>query len=193
MPQKKCHFQGLSRVPFGFRSRFWFLFVFCAHFLRLGEAAVPGPVSDPIASPDWFLPHTPDFCIGTMNPSGITNKLDLFGLFPPGWWHVAETQASQYQQCLFQQKLGAIARAQNRVLRSCLGAPAPLRAGSDHAGSWTGVLSFGDCPLRGVPMNWPHGEFASGRICVATAYMFGIEVSGATVYLPPRGPTHPDA
>lgn len=42
-------------------------------------------------------------------------------------------------------------------------------------------------------MNWPHGEFASGRICVATAYMFGIEVSGATVYLPPRGPTHPDA
>lgn len=158
---------------------------------------VPGPVPDfvpsDVARPSWFFPRSPDFCLGTGNPSGINNKLHVLESFPIGWWHLAETQASKFQQCCFQQKLRSISFSQDRHIRSVLGAPAPLRAGSSYAGSWTGVLSFGDCPLREVPGIWPHGEFTNGRVSLSTAYLFGLEITAATVYLPPRGPTFPQA
>ena len=40
----------------------------CAHFLRVGEAAVPGRSAEDPSSfmdpPIWTLPGTPDFCLG---------------------------------------------------------------------------------------------------------------------------------
>lgn len=46
--------------------RLWTFFVlFLNHFVRIGEAAVPGPTVGPsMDSPDWRLPSEPDFCIG---------------------------------------------------------------------------------------------------------------------------------
>lgn len=175
--------------------RLWTFFVlFLNHFVRIGEAAVPGPTVGPsMDSPDWRLPSEPDFCIGVCNPSGISNKHYLFEQFPVGWWHVAETQASKYQQRKFQKLLKSMSYQQERQLRSSLGHPAPLRAGSVSAGSWTGVLSFADASLRQIPCIWPHGEFQSGRVDVSVAFFGGLEVTAATVYCPPRGPTYPNA
>ena len=122
--------------------------VFFLSFYRVGEATVPGP-SD--TSPDAFV-DAPSWtlCIGVGNPSGINNKLYTLDFFPRGF-HLAETQASRAQQILVQSHLRAVSARQNRNLRSCVGAPAPLRPGPQHAGSWTGVLNFGDCHLRQVP------------------------------------------
>lgn len=177
-------------------SRFWIFFVFWLSCFRIGEAAVPGPaphVPSDIVQPDWFFPAKPDFSIGIGNPSGISNKFHLLDGFPIGWWHFAETQASKYQQCCLQGKLAAISRSQQRCIRSIMGAPAPLRPGSQFAGSWTGVLSFGDCPLRDIPCPWPNGEFSTGRVSLSMAFLYGLEITAATVYLPPRGPTFPHA
>ncbi len=129
----------------------------------------------------------------TANVNQKINKLHLLDHFPIGWWHLAETQASQYQQCCLRSKLASISRLQERRIRTIMGAPAPLRSGSQFAGSWTGVLSFGACPLREIPCTWPNGEYSTGRVCLSMAFLFGIEITAATVYLPPRGPTHPEA
>ena len=113
--------------------------------------------------------------------------------FPRGWWHLAETQASKFQQCCLQSQLRSISITQGRCIRSVMGAPAQLRAGSSHAGSWTGVLSFGDCPLRELPVVSNNGEHSSGRLSFSTAFLSGIEITAATVYLPPKGPSYPNA
>lgn len=177
-------------------SRLWTFLVFFCFFARIGEAAVPGPATSDlsdIADPSWFHASPPGFCIGIGNPSGISNKLHVLESFPIGWWHLAETQASKFQQCCLQRRLQCISKNQNRCIRSVLGAPAPLRAGSSEAGSWTGVLSFGDCPLREVPVVLNNGEYSNGRVSFSTAHLSGFEISAATVYLPPRGPSYPNA
>ena len=177
--------------------RFWtFCFLLGARFCRIGEAAVPGPAMDFgsfVGSPSWTLPGTPNFCVGTFNPSGISNKFHMLGYFPTGWWHAAETQASKYQQCAFQGHLRSLSKRSDRNLRSALGAPAAFRPGSTQAGTWTGVLSFGDCALRQIPCFWPSGEYESGRVLISAAHVHGLEIVSATVYLPPKGPTYPRA
>eukprot|EP00435_Cladocopium_sp_Y103_P015513 s1799_g3.t2 len=146
-----------------------------------------------IDAPPWLLQSDHDFVLGLFNPSGLSNKFHQIDHMPAGWWHVAETQASKYQQCAFQGYLGALSHRSGRLLRSTLGAPAALRPGSSTAGSWTGVLSFGDCPLRQVSCAWPSGEFESGRVLLSCANIHGLELLAATVYLPPKGPTYPNA
>ena len=96
--------------------RLWILFFFLAsHFCRIGEAAVPGPDVDSFMDlPNWNLSTKPDFCLGIGNPGGISNKHHMFGSFPVGWWHLAETQASKTQQCRFQQCLRNISFTQER-------------------------------------------------------------------------------
>lgn len=116
----------------------------------------------------------------------------MLDFLPHGWWHVAETQASK-AQCALQGYLRSLSVRSGRNLRSSLGAPAAYRPGSDHAGTWTGVLSFGDCPLKQIPCVWPSGEYESGRVLVTAAQVHGLEIVSATVYLPPRGPTYPNA
>ena len=89
--------------------------------------------------------------------------------------------------------LRSLSYRSGRSLGSSLGAPASLRPGPSYAGTWTGVLTFGDCPLRAVPCVWPHGEFDCGRVLLTTANIRRLEVFAATVYLPPRDPTYPNA
>eukprot|EP00435_Cladocopium_sp_Y103_P031561 s1432_g8.t1 len=103
------------------------------------------------------------------------------------------TEASKYQQCAMQSYLRSLSRRSGRHLRSTLGAPASLRPGSTHAGTWTGVLSFGDCAMQQIPCAWPSGEFESGRVLLSAAHVSGLEIVSATVYLPPKGPTYPKA
>lgn len=192
-----------SGFSFGFSFPLWifrlwtFLVFSLAHFCRVGEAAVPGPVfPEPdsfVDPPSWALDGVPDFCLGVFNPSGISNKFHMLDSFPVGWWHVSETQASKPQQCSFQSYLRSMGFRTGRHLRSTLGAPAGFRPGSTHAGNWAGVLSFGDCAMKHVPCVWPSGEFESGRVLMSAANIFGLEIVAATVYLPCRGPTYPNA
>ena len=166
-------------MSFGFLSRFWFISVFFLAFFRVGEAAVPGPrASSPdsfLDAPTWSLPEQPEFCIGSGNPSGINNKLHTLDFFPKGWFHLAETQASRSQQSLVQSHLRAVSARQNRNLRCCVGAPAPLRPGSQHSGSW------------------PAGEYNSGRVMLTVAHIANLQITSATVYCPAKGPSFPQA
>eukprot|EP00435_Cladocopium_sp_Y103_P028210 s1936_g7.t1 len=171
--------------------------LFFVHFCRIGEAVVPGPiVQEPdsfMDPPSWTLPGTPDFVLGAFNPAGISNKFHMLDSIPHGWWHVTESQASKGQQHALRGYLRALSMRSGRNIRCSLGAPAALRPGSDHAGTWTGVLSFGDCPIQQIPCLWPSGEFESGRVLISAACVHGLEIVAATVYLPPRGPTYPNA
>ena len=191
-------------IKFGLRLSFlWAFWILFFQFLRIGEATVPGPglasaasSSDPdsfVDPPKWALTQVPEFCLGVGNPSGINNKLHSLDCFPVGLWHLAETQASRHQQFAFQRHLRNVSWRSNRFLRCSLGAPAPLRVGSSVAGSWTGVLCFGDCPLRKVPCVWPSGEYHSGRVLVTVGQIGGLTVTTATLYCPPKGPTFPRA
>ena len=174
------------------------MLVFLLSFVRIGEASVPGPHHDfhdtiLADSPPWALPDPPDFVLSVGNPGGISNKLGRLDLFPIGWHHMTETQASQRQQCGFQKYIRGLSFREERNLRSTLGHPAPLRAGSQTAGAWTGVLTFGDLPLKSIPLAWPNGEFASGRVLLSMGIAGDTELTVATVYCPPKGPTYPQA
>lgn len=186
-----------TKPCFRFPLIWTFLVFFLSSLFRVGEAAVPGPVQFQHESflepPRWKLPGSVDFCLGIGNPSGISNKLHTLGHFPVGFWRLAETQASKQQQCSFQGTIQAMARRQDRHLRSVVGAPAPLRPGSSFAGIWTGVLCWGDCLIKEVPCPWPSGEYSSGRVLVTVARQGGLDLTTATVYCPPRGPTFPNA
>ena len=191
MPDRLPRLSGFANL--------WILFcAFFSGFVRIGEAAVPGPpgvidLTQDMDQPDWALPTDPQFVLSVGNPCGISNKLSRLELFPTGWHHLVETHATKRQQCALQGKLKAISRSQDRLLRSTLGHPAPLRPGSQHAGSWTGVLSFGDLPLKEIPIPWPDGVHSSGRVLISVGVVGGLELSIATVYCPPKGPTYPQA
>ena len=180
----------------------WLIFVFFAQCLRIGEAFVPGPevgdvpgvVPDSFLDPpQWSCDFSPEFCLGVGNPFGINNKLHTLDCFPIGLWHMAETQASKHQQHAFHGYVRNMSWRSNRLLRSCVGAPAPYRVGSGVAGSWTGVLCFGDCPIRHVPCVWPSDEYTSGRVMISVAQLGGFQITSATVYCPAKGPTFPNA
>eukprot|EP00435_Cladocopium_sp_Y103_P004570 s2426_g1.t1 len=193
---------GFVRVP-GQQStscrfpRLWTFFaIFACFLLRIGEATVPGPavsVDSFLDDPQWAFPEIPQFCLGVANPSGISNKLHMLGHLPIGLWHFAETQASFHQQCQVRKHLKTISYQQERNIRCIMGAPAALRPGSVVAGSWTGVMCFGDCPLRHVPHVWPSDEYTSGRVALSVAHVGSLAVSMATVYCPAKGPTFPRA
>lgn len=115
-----------------FASVFLRAWIFFSCFVRIGEAAVPGPVAPDtyLDSPRWSLPVPVDFCLGVGNPSGISNKLHTLEHFPYGWWHLVGTQASKYQQRSFQTHVRSMSYRTGRCIRSSVGAPANLRAGS---------------------------------------------------------------
>ena len=163
--------------------------------MRLGEAHTPGPVSEPDLTFDeikWTMNSSSGFVLGSCNPSGISNKHEVFQAFPSGWWGVAETQASDRQLAAFR---GAMRKPADPGLRFrvCSGAPAPLRAGSSTCGTWTGVLQLSSIPLRALTFPCPPEILASGRVMITMGAVSDHHIVHATVYLPPKGPTYPRA
>ena len=100
---------------------------------------------------------------------------------------------ASHRNSSFQSPTVQFSKKFDRLLRSCMGHPVPLRSNSATAGSCTGVLSFGDCPIRQVPCVWHTGLYTSGRIGLAVAHVCGLEIAAATVYCPRRGLTFPKA
>lgn len=151
----------------------------------------PVETLDPGEAIHWSLGCPGGGIVGTCNPSGVANKLHIFGSFTPGWFSVCETQATARIQKQFN---AAVKKpASKHGFYAVHSAPAPLRPGSIQAGSWTGTSQFNSSPLRQVNINWPSDEFSSGRVCIAAGKLQGLPITLASVYLPPDGPTYPRA
>ena len=146
----------------------------------MGEAANPGPPSS-VAM---------ELNIGSINPTGLAGKAQSCLDLPAGIWGVAETQLTHGGFSQFRRDLQYHARSQNRRLRTVHGGYAPLRPGSQQAGAWTGVAYLSDVPVRPIDLPWRSIEFTSGRT-LCCSFTIGVHhILGATVYLPPTGPTH---
>jgi len=79
VPQCSKRFWDPFQAIHGFFRRWCILVFLFSHFIRIGEAAVPGPTEDSFLShPSWTTPSMPDFCIGVGNPGGIANKHHMF-------------------------------------------------------------------------------------------------------------------
>ena len=177
LPQ--CHPSDLHAALPVPQSRF-------SSFWPWGEALNPGPGGlDSSLDPDTVL-------FSFSNPSGLRTKESLLVDLGPGIHGVSETQLSCVTQPTCSASLPSLARQQDRLVRVRCGAPAPLRARSQWAGSWTGVLTFGDFPSQEI--NLPYGnERACGRL-LSTRHLIGtLSVLHVVVYGFPAGPTWPNA
>ena len=155
-----------------------------ARLYRIGEAHNPGPT--------WPLPPTEELlAVGTTNPSGLKQGGPPN---PTGPRNMASrrnpTVPCHGTHCA--QKTRA-ARPQQRQVRCIEGAPAPLRAHSHWAGSWTGVLIATDLPARPLTLPWDAGVFETGRVTTARHIFDGVPITTTAVYGFPPGPTYPDA
>ena len=146
---------------------------------RIGEATHPGPLE--------FL------TIGTTNPGGLRNKEQLAVEQGSGIWSYAETHLSKVTQCSATKALKHHAASEGRFLRVHHGAPAPLRARSTWAGTWTGVTCTSDHSSRILQVPWPLDFWASGRVLATQHYVGRHTITVVTVYGLPRGPTWPKA
>lgn len=141
---------------------------------RLGEASNPGP---------WW--------IGTSNPSGLRSKEWIYGELPPGIWGCSETQLTAEGITTSQRTLRRT--TDSRDLHLLHGAPAAFRARSEDAGTWTGVGFITDLIPRAIHTQWPNQEYMQGRVQMARFWWGPTQITGANVYLWPRGPTWPKA
>ena len=158
----------------------------------VGEANTPGPQSDFVFDKlEWALGHSAGEAMGVCNPGGLNGKFDQFATFPAGWFGAAETHATLAQQRAFSHAVkGSPAKPGFRTIH---GHPAPFRPGSTTAGSWTGVMQMSTQPLRPVMLPWEGGEYESSRVVCAMGRLGAILVLNTVIYLPPRGPTFPQA
>ena len=147
---------------------------------RIGEASHPGPDSD--TSLVW---------LGTSNPSGIRGKEWLYGDLPYGIWNVSETHLSEAGQRYTRGAIRQINREQGRNLQLLCGAPAPLRARSAEAGTWTGVAVITDLIPKPITVFWPHQEYDLCRVQLYQVWHGPVPLTGANVYLWPVSPTWP--
>ena len=89
--------------------------------------------------------------------------------------------------------LQRLARQQHRKLRVHAMPHAPLRPGSNWAGSWVGVLQVSDYPSRALRLPWTPGLLDTGRIMAAQHFLGSRVVSVVTLYGYAQGPTWPDS
>ena len=132
------------------RPFLWF-WVLWTMLWGVGEATTPGPGPQSALAFDrleWALGQTAGEAMGVCNPGGVNGRHDQFASFPAGWFGVAETHATQAQQRAFSRAMKGSSKQPG--FRTIHGHPAPLRSGSQEAGSWTGVLQISSRPLRPV-------------------------------------------
>ena len=91
--------------------------------------------------------------------------------------------------CIALERLSCL--QQGRNIRALAGAAAPLRAHSEWAGSWTGVMVAADWPMHPVQIPWPAGIFETARAQIAQVLIEGFPLLVANVYGYSR--SHPQA
>ena len=149
--------------------------------LHKGEAINPGPSSQ---GRTWTL--------GTFNPSGLNGKQQILTehLAYGDIWAVAETHLSSRALQTFRKGLGC---SQSPFRYVVGGHPTPVRAHSQHSGSWIGVATISRFPTRPVPVVWPVDAFQTSRVQVVTTLCHDVWISGGIVYGEPPGIHHPHA
>ncbi|CAL1128806.1 unnamed protein product, partial [Cladocopium goreaui] len=131
--------------------------------------------------------------IGTTNPGGLRNKEWLAVDQGCGIWTYSETQLSRVTQFSTAKALKYYAQQVGRHLQVHFGAPAPLRARSTWAGSWTGVACTSDFSSKRLQVPWPDDFWEPGRVLATQHYVGHHIVTLVSIYGLPRGPTWPKA
>ena len=144
---------------------------------RIGEASHPGPSY-------WF---------GTTNPGGLRGKEDIIAQLPEGLWCVQETHLSSITMSSSISTLKRAAEAENKGNFVLAGSPVALRARSQEAGAWAGVLIWSSGVPRMMPTQWPNGEFQAGRVLAADCWFGPLKIACINLYGWPRSPTWPRA
>ncbi|CAJ1372896.1 unnamed protein product, partial [Effrenium voratum] len=157
-----------------------------ANYRRIGEARNPGP-SNPLPPTEELL------VVGTTNPSGLNGKEEIQINQDPGIWLLAETQLSYISGPTSRKRLAALGRAHQRQVRCIEGAPAPLRANSLWAGSWSGVMMISDFPAQAITLPWEPGAFETGRVATGRHFIDDLPITTTVVYGFAQGPTYPNA
>ena len=147
--------------------------------IRFGEADHPGPVAN--------------LFVSTNNSSGLRGKEAHYATLGIGIHSFSETQLSAATFPGRRRQFQACAKAAGRHARVTSGAPAALRANSDWAGSWSGVLQVGDHPCRPYKVDWPPGLYETGRVMITQHFQEVMPLTIATIYGYPQGPTWPKA
>ena len=145
--------------------------------LRFGEALHPGPT----------------LRIGTTNPSGANGKAQYIADLPPGIWNLSETHLTTDTTKSFDKQLKFHTRAAHRRIRTSYGAPAPLRTGSQSAGTWTGVLQFADLPTQAIHVPNLANFHHQGRLHISRFWADYSQITGVALYGWPTSPTWPGA
>ena len=149
--------------------------VSCA-FSRIGEATNPGPPAS--------------VRVSTTNPSGLRGKEAIVVELGAGICLLSETQLSSVTQPPCRASFRALGCEQHREVRTHFGSPAPLRAHSAWAGTWTGVATVSDFPSQDVQITWPEAIYESGRVQIVRNAVGDMPLICANVYGFARGQTH---
>ena len=149
---------------------------------RLGEAMNPGP---DICNDDSLL------TVGVGNPGGLRGKESLLMDLGPGIWTMTETQLSSTTMRTTAGILRADGRKMNRAVRPLFSAPAPLRVGSQWAGTWSGVATIADFPSARLELPWPTDHWQCARTLVTRHWIGKTPVVIGGFYGYAQGPTWP--
>lgn len=125
---------------------------------RVGEAAPPGPVDAEPATNQW--------CLGTINPTGLSGKAKTCDQLQAGICAVSESHLSTRGIPRFAAELKS---CQNKF-RFYPGPPALTQSNSVFAaaGKQTGVGFLSSVPTRPLNFGWNHELFATARVHAAT-------------------------
>ena len=144
---------------------------------RQGEASNPGP----------------EIWLGAANPTGIRGKEAILSDLPYGLWGITETHLSGINMRPVVATLKRWGKDRQRRLQCLPGAPLPLRARSQTAGIWAGVLTMTDLLPRELNSNWPGNEYKQGRVQLLQAWSGPYALTGACLYGSAKSPTWPNA
>eukprot|EP00435_Cladocopium_sp_Y103_P015447 s3975_g3.t2 len=168
------------------------LFLCLAQHLHMGAVAIRSHTWEPTRYGEARHPG-PSCFIGTTNPGGIKGKEMIYGQLPFGIWGISETQLAQPGLRAVKSAFARASREYGKDLFVLPGAMVPLRPRSQTAGTWAGVMTIADMPLRQIYIHWPHAEYLDGRVQLFEGHFGGLRLTGATVYGWPSGPTYPQA
>ena len=132
-------------------------------FVRIGEAAVPGP---------WG--------IGAINPTGLTGKAELLSGLPHGVYACSETALTEVGQHRFQGEL----HAKCPKFKFHGGAHAPYRSPSPMAvgGKQVGVGFLTSCPFRPIQQGWDQDSYSTSRVAASRFFVGSEWITGGVLY-----------
>ena len=159
----------------------WAQFFFGAQAVeRYGEALHPGPSS-----------YT--FHLGTVNVAGAASKASAIAALPHGIWGITESHLTVSGIGAVRGALRQECAALNRNSYTVFGAPVPPRAPNSSAGTWAGVFTHSNFPLRALRASHDSVPHLAGRLHFSSTFVNQVQITGACLYGAAQGPTYRNA